>query len=556
MSYPQPYGYPVQPAQTQVLVQPYRCSTAHVVIAWVCAVLTVAYLLPWAVAATRNRRNVAAIALINLFLGWSLVGWVVALVMACGSDQPVVVVQHTYAPAAAAPVGPAPARASGLRSSRSAPPQPWAQPADRRGRCPRARRTRLPGADEGRPARQRADAAAAPLAVGAGPSALTSSPRRGLADRCRRSPAPGCGARSGPAGRPRSPPGWRAAGPARRSAARSCCGSTPTPSGELVAGRRVAMVSGTNGKTTTTHFLAAAVRAGAGPRHRPARPQRRRRQPARRHRLRARRAPPRRPRDPRDRRAGGGRPRPARAPRGPRAAELQPRPARPQPRDQGPGPELARRARCRRGRRARGRGQRRRAAGRLGRADRPPGGLGRHRDDLDPGRLAVPAVRLAAGPRAAGRLALHRVRPRPAAGDVPGGGRHDRPAGRVRGDARAQRPRRVQRLQRRLRARRGRAPRASTPRRRWRACGRSRPRPAASAPPPSPAAGPACCWPRTRPAGPRRCRWPPRRPSCWPSTRPPPTAATCPGCGTWSTSSWPAGPSSPPDRAPPTWPSG
>ncbi len=98
MSYQQPYGYPAPVNQTQVLVQPYRCSTAHVVIAWICAVLTAGYLLPWAIAATRNRRNVASVALIDLFLGWSLIGWVVALVMACGNDAPVVVVQHTYAP--------------------------------------------------------------------------------------------------------------------------------------------------------------------------------------------------------------------------------------------------------------------------------------------------------------------------------------------------------------------------------------------------------------------------------------------------------------------------
>ncbi|WP_204914890.1 MurT ligase domain-containing protein [Microlunatus spumicola] len=39
----------------------------------------------------------------------------------------------------------------------------------------------------------------------------------------------------------------------------------PQALGELVAGRRVAMVSGTNGKTTTTHFLAAAVRQALGP---------------------------------------------------------------------------------------------------------------------------------------------------------------------------------------------------------------------------------------------------------------------------------------------------
>src|ERR1700712_3056518 len=33
---------------------------------------------------------------------------------------------------------------------------------------------------------------------------------------------------------------------------------------KLLVGRRVALVSGTNGKTTTTHFLAAAVRAQLG----------------------------------------------------------------------------------------------------------------------------------------------------------------------------------------------------------------------------------------------------------------------------------------------------
>ena len=38
----------------------------------------------------------------------------------------------------------------------------------------------------------------------------------------------------------------------------------PGALGHLVAGRRVAMVSGTNGKTTTTHFLAAAVRESLG----------------------------------------------------------------------------------------------------------------------------------------------------------------------------------------------------------------------------------------------------------------------------------------------------
>lgn len=52
------------------------------------------YLLPTIVAVTQHRNNVAAIAAINILLGWSFVGWIVALVMALTKDaQPVQVVQ-------------------------------------------------------------------------------------------------------------------------------------------------------------------------------------------------------------------------------------------------------------------------------------------------------------------------------------------------------------------------------------------------------------------------------------------------------------------------------
>lgn len=44
-------------------------------------------MLPWAVAATRGKSNATAVALINLLLGWTLIGWIVALVMACGAHQ-------------------------------------------------------------------------------------------------------------------------------------------------------------------------------------------------------------------------------------------------------------------------------------------------------------------------------------------------------------------------------------------------------------------------------------------------------------------------------------
>lgn len=88
MSYPVPYGY-----TTQIVTPlPRRSSTGHVVIAWVLAVGTGFYLLPWAIAATRNKQRLAPVVLINVFLGWSLVGWIVALVMACTSDQPAAVV--------------------------------------------------------------------------------------------------------------------------------------------------------------------------------------------------------------------------------------------------------------------------------------------------------------------------------------------------------------------------------------------------------------------------------------------------------------------------------
>ena len=92
---PNPYGV----VHTQVVAHPYRSSTAHLVIAWIVAVLTVGYMLPWAIAATRNKSNTAAIALINLLLGWSLVGWIVALVMSLTSEaQPAVYLNTAVLP--------------------------------------------------------------------------------------------------------------------------------------------------------------------------------------------------------------------------------------------------------------------------------------------------------------------------------------------------------------------------------------------------------------------------------------------------------------------------
>ncbi|QWD61662.1 superinfection immunity protein [Polynucleobacter sp. MWH-UH25E] len=44
------------------------------------ALLSLFYFMPFAIAFNRKRANTGAIFALNLFLGWSLIGWVVALV--------------------------------------------------------------------------------------------------------------------------------------------------------------------------------------------------------------------------------------------------------------------------------------------------------------------------------------------------------------------------------------------------------------------------------------------------------------------------------------------
>ena len=101
MSDIQPYGSPYQAQAVatpqasapygwgpgQVVTDRQVPDTALVVVGWVLAVVTVGYMLPWAVAVSRGKANHGPIALINVLLGWSLIGWIVALVMACQAHQ-------------------------------------------------------------------------------------------------------------------------------------------------------------------------------------------------------------------------------------------------------------------------------------------------------------------------------------------------------------------------------------------------------------------------------------------------------------------------------------
>ena len=53
-------------------------------VVWV-AVLVCIYMLPTVVAVRRRVRNVGSVVVINIFLGWTFIGWVVALAMAVRS---------------------------------------------------------------------------------------------------------------------------------------------------------------------------------------------------------------------------------------------------------------------------------------------------------------------------------------------------------------------------------------------------------------------------------------------------------------------------------------
>lgn len=52
------------------------------VVAIVVAILSGGYMLPWAIAAFRGNANTWTVFWVNLLTGWTVIGWIVALVMA------------------------------------------------------------------------------------------------------------------------------------------------------------------------------------------------------------------------------------------------------------------------------------------------------------------------------------------------------------------------------------------------------------------------------------------------------------------------------------------
>ena len=65
-------GYQVEPVG--------RSWTVTKVVAVIVAILTVGYMLPWAIAAVRDVPH-WAVFWVNLLLGWTIIGWVIALIM-------------------------------------------------------------------------------------------------------------------------------------------------------------------------------------------------------------------------------------------------------------------------------------------------------------------------------------------------------------------------------------------------------------------------------------------------------------------------------------------
>jgi hypothetical protein len=76
---------------TEVKIEPVDKSWGVTkVVAIVVAVLTAGYMLPWAVAVVRDVRH-WSVFWVNLLLGWTIVGWIIALVMALRAPRTVLV---------------------------------------------------------------------------------------------------------------------------------------------------------------------------------------------------------------------------------------------------------------------------------------------------------------------------------------------------------------------------------------------------------------------------------------------------------------------------------
>ena len=48
--------------------------------------ILILYFVPWLIALMRDHNNIGSILVVNLFLGWTVIGWIVALAWACSDN--------------------------------------------------------------------------------------------------------------------------------------------------------------------------------------------------------------------------------------------------------------------------------------------------------------------------------------------------------------------------------------------------------------------------------------------------------------------------------------
>lgn len=73
---------------TTIVTDEYRSTTFIKVLSVIVAILTAGYMLPWMIACLRDVPH-TAVFWVNLLLGWTIVGWIVALVMSLARHRPI-----------------------------------------------------------------------------------------------------------------------------------------------------------------------------------------------------------------------------------------------------------------------------------------------------------------------------------------------------------------------------------------------------------------------------------------------------------------------------------
>lgn len=68
-------------------------KSTQIIIVWILALCTLGYLLPGAIATTRGCHKSVSIWLVNILVGWTIIGWIAALIWSFVNDKESLAVQ-------------------------------------------------------------------------------------------------------------------------------------------------------------------------------------------------------------------------------------------------------------------------------------------------------------------------------------------------------------------------------------------------------------------------------------------------------------------------------